>query len=324
MKKLSVYLAVSGFVIITAILLVVSQTTKAQLETKVDNVKKPVVVFGTRGCATKHDPEMIAAAEVDFAARMARIRGNSEEARNGNGNKGKPSPSPTPTPTQTPQAVLINVYWHVINQGSGTANGDISSGMIDSQIDVLNAAYAVSGFTFVLTATTRTTNATWYTDCYGNSEMSMKNALHQGSAKDLNIYSCRPGSGILGYAYFPSSYNSSPNRDGVVLLDQSLPGGNAAPYNEGDTGTHEIGHWLGLYHTFQGGCNGNGDYVDDTPAEQSPAYGCPSGRDSCRRVSGKDPIENFMDYTDDYCMFDFSDLQDVRMQDQWLAYRQGN
>ncbi len=332
MKKISVYLAVAGFVVIAAILLGVSQTTRAQLENKTgrDDEKKPVVVFGTRGCATNHDPEKIAAAEMDFAARMARIRGNSAIARNGNGNKGKPSPSPspsatpTPTPNPTPQNVVVNVYWHVINQGSGASNGDISSGMINSQIDVLNAAYAATGFTFTLAGTDRTTNSTWYNGCYGSSEMSMKNALHQGTAEDLNIYSCRPGSGILGYAYFPSDYNSGPARDGVVLLDQSLPGGTAAPYNEGDTATHEIGHWLGLYHTFQGGCNGNGDYVADTPAEQSPAYGCPSGRNSCRRDPGDDPIRNFMDYTDDYCMFEFSGLQDVRMYDQWIAYRQGN
>jgi hypothetical protein len=217
---------------------------------------------------------------------------------------------------------VIKVYVHVVNKGTGISNGDVTQQMITDQLAVLNAAYASTGWSFSLASVDRTTNATWYANCYGSSESAMKTALRKGTAQDLNLYTCSPSGGILGYATFPSSYKSKPKLDGVVVLYSSLPGGTATPYNLGDTGTHEVGHWMGLYHTFQGGCTGSGDSVSDTPAEKSAAFGCPVGRNTCSST-GVDPITNFMDYTDDSCMDRFSTGQDTRMDAQFTTYRAG-
>ena len=195
---------------------------------------------------------------------------------------------------------------------------------ITQQIAVMNAAFAGTPFSFTLTAFTRTTNAAWYVMSPGSAaEAQAKAALRIGGAGALNIYSANPGGGLLGWATFPQNYARSPANDGVVILYASVPGGSAAPYNLGDTATHEVGHWLGLYHTFQGGCAASGDQVSDTAAERSAAYGCPSGRDSCagKKAPGPDPITNFMDYTDDYCMFQFTGLQSSRMDTLHAQYR---
>lgn len=219
-------------------------------------------------------------------------------------------------------SVSIPVWFHVINKGTGIANGDIPQSQIDDQMAVLNAAYANTPFTFTLAGVDRTTNATWYTMAPGSTaEKNAKAALRKGGAETLNLYSAKPGSGLLGWATFPSNYQAQPKQDGVVILYSSVPGGNAAPYNEGDTGTHEVGHWLGLYHTFQGGCKNPGDSVSDTAMEKSAAYGCPVGRDSCATKPGLDPITNFMDYTDDSCMNTFSAGQTTRMDQMHAQYR---
>lgn len=218
---------------------------------------------------------------------------------------------------------VIDTYIHVITDASG--NGGPSDSQIDRQIRVLNAAFAPWGWTFNVVQVDYTANDAWYTAGYAShDERVMKNALRIGSGDDLNIYfNNMPG--LLGWATFPSGYGGQPGMDGVVVLTDSLPGGSLAPYNRGDTATHEVGHWMGLYHTFQNGCTPNNDYVGDTAAERSPAFGCPTGRDTCTGVKypGLDPIANFMDYTDDACMNQFTSLQDERMDEQFAAYRFG-
>ena len=217
-------------------------------------------------------------------------------------------------------SVNIPVNFHVINKGKGIENGDIPESQIIDQMDVLNKAYSGT-YTFSLEGTDRTTDSGWYTAGPGTrAESEMKTALRKGGADSLNIYTNNMGGGLLGWATFPWDYEKKPNMDGVVILYSSLPGGVAAPYNLGDTATHEIGHWVGLLHTFQGGCTPSNDYVNDTPAERSPASGCPEGRDSCRgkKFPGRDPIHNFMDYSDDSCMVEFTPGQASMMTYMWV------
>lgn len=223
---------------------------------------------------------------------------------------------------RAPGSVTVPVYFHVINQGAGVANGDLPQAQIDAQISVLNSAYAGTPFTFELAGVDRTTNTDWYTMSPGSlAEKQAKTALHQGDASTLNLYTANPGGGLLGWSTFPWDYNSSPEMDGVVILYSSLPAGSADPYNLGDTATHEVGHWVGLYHTFQGSCSDTNDHVDDTPAERSAAYGCPTVRNSCPLASGLDPIHNFMDYVDDACMYEFTAGQTTRMDQATMLFR---
>ncbi|KAF9527474.1 hypothetical protein CPB83DRAFT_397573 [Crepidotus variabilis] len=220
----------------------------------------------------------------------------------------------------------MQVYVHVIYSSTSASNGYVPDSQITNQISVMNTAYAGAGITWSLAGTTRTQNSDWFSNVGpGTSQQTaMKKALRQGGANALNVYlvgfKSGAGAGLLGYSTFPSDYSGNPTDDGTVILFSSLPGGTSSPYNLGQTLTHEAGHWVGLYHTFQGGCSGSGDSVSDTPAEASSAFGCPTGRDTCS-AAGVDPIHNFMDYTDDSCMNQFTAGQITRLKSQIATYR---
>ena len=220
--------------------------------------------------------------------------------------------------------VSIPIYFHVITDG---ANGQVSDTTINNQIVALNKSYSgqlggvKTGFRFRVAGVDHTNNAAWYAVNPGDpAERQMKRALHTGGPDVLNVYTASGGD-FLGWATFPSSYASKPWYDGIVIDYRSMPGG---PYGThfslGLTLTHESGHWLGLYHTFQGGCSPTGDLVDDTPAEKTPTSGCPTRKDTCNKP-GKDPVHNFMDYSYDSCYTQFTAGQRDRMQDQWNYFR---
>ena len=214
---------------------------------------------------------------------------------------------------------VIPIAFHVVRYDDGSH--DVPDEQIQGQLDVLNAAYLESGFQFTIKSIDRTDNNAWSTHTMSSAqETAMKSALAVVPETTLNLYLCDIGGGVLGYATFPWMYPENSFMHGVVILYSSLPGGTAEPYNEGDTATHEIGHYLGLYHTFQNGCTEPNDEVDDTPQEATAASGCPTGRDTCPSP-GLDPIENFMDYSDDSCMVEFTTGQACRMDTYVEIYR---
>ncbi len=156
MNKFRAFAAVFSLFAIALVVFGINYTSNAEsaVQAELDENTRSIVLKGDRLCGTDHDPQKIAVAETDFAVRLAKLKDN---------------------PDLDVSSGVINVYFHVINKGSGVANGDISTTMINDQINVLNTAFGSSGWTFNLVSTDRTTNSTWYNGCYGSSETAMKN-----------------------------------------------------------------------------------------------------------------------------------------------------
>ena len=236
---------------------------------------------------------------------------------------------------------VIQVVMHVVSNSQGS--GAITDAQVQSQIQILNEDYQAlagshgapgnnAGIKFVLarfdpqgnptTGIDRVTNDAYFTEG-DNGTSAMKTALHWDTSKYLNLYSNDLDSqGLLGYATFPWDRTKNASNtavDGVVLAYQSVGNNPAyAPYDLGASATHEIGHWLGLFHTFQSGCGTasapytSGDLISDTTRENAANYGCAVVADGCNDNKNA-PIENYMDYSQDACMTTFTNEQINRL-----------
>ena len=231
----------------------------------------------------------------------------------------------------------IPVVVHIITNSSGST-GNIPDSRVYSQIDVMNEDFlAIAGtngapgtdvqIEFYLatedpdgnptTGITRSANTTWFND--GGSYW---NSLAWDTNRYLNIYTNSAG-GALGYVpNLPQGGIAGSSSDRVVVLYSTF-GRNApyVPFHLGRTSTHEVGHYLGLEHTFNGGCSNSytsGDLIVDTNPESSPTFGCPGNRSSCGQQA---PFHNYMDYSDDICMNQFTPEQANRMRCTLEHYR---
>lgn len=227
------------------------------------------------------------------------------------------------------KTVTVPVRFHVVSDGE---IGNVSDADIDTQIRIMNLGYAGfyggydQGFRYKLAGVTRTDNAEWfYAGPTTPGERAMKKALRRGDMGTLNYYSTTAGP-YLGWAYLPGLNDAQAYLDGLVVDWESMYKTSTRyenSYDLGFTAVHEVGHWFGLEHTFYGGCNATGDYVDDTPAMKVPTSGCPADgtKDTCTRDPGFDPIHNFMDYSYDRCYTELTKGQAERSQDHWVYFR---
>ncbi len=229
---------------------------------------------------------------------------------------------------------VLPVVVHVIHNG-GVEN--ISDSQIQSQIDVLNEDYrrkaGTNGFgngvdteiEFCLAKIDpngKCTNGIVRVQSMLTNHQSFQRAQLSGlsywdNTRYLNIYVVKTIAGnVIGYSSYP---NGPASDDGVVCIHNYFGRTGTASASLGRTMSHEIGHWFGLYHTFNGGCGvdtcADGDYVCDTPPTANPNFGCPT-INSCSIDSPdvNDQVQNYMDYSNDACKNMFTLGQKLRMQ----------
>jgi hypothetical protein len=220
---------------------------------------------------------------------------------------------------------VIPIRFHIIHSGG---RGYLPDRRLKAQVEVLNRAYAPSSVAFKIIEAKLHENEAWLLHEQGSdAEIEMKIALGRDTARSLNIYTTEPG-GLLGYAAVPWHYADAPALDGVVLHHASLPDATRGsvdrpwPFDLGMTAVHEVGHWTGLYHTFEGGCEAPGDDIADTAYEEIGASSCPQNQpSSCPGETRFNPVDNYMDTSDDACMTHFTPLQYQRIKDMLIYYR---
>jgi len=237
-------------------------------------------------------------------------------------------------------SIVIPTVFHIVTTtGKKDSIGPDTPSL---QIAAMNKAYAPVGFSFNLINTTNTVNDAWAVGS-GDDINAMKKALRQGTYSTLNIYfQSDLSGGVLGICSMPSQVGNSNSTqlvdpktyfdDGCSVNAGTMPNGTVFGYSQGMTAIHETGHWLGLFHVFEGySCSGDGDLIADTPPQSESTDGCPTSppKDSCpgdKWPDGTpmvDAIHNIMDYSTDACYQGFTQLQIQRMKQLWGMYRQG-
>ncbi|KAJ5443637.1 uncharacterized protein N7458_007509 [Penicillium daleae] len=283
------------------------------------------VVFEHRGICATEDPD------TSFLSALERVKTDETQPHDA-GSESRNGP------------IEIETWFHIITRKAD--QDQVSDDMVDSQ-----DAYQDAGIQYRLQGVTRHVNDVW---ARNGDDQGMKEALRKGTYRTLNVYfqtdlqaspdqagrashrgasqSSDLSSSVLGFCTLPDpSVNASSPRadyvkDGCNVLASAMSGGSLDLYNRGGTAIHEIGHWNGLLHTFQGeSCSADnpGDYIADTPLQSTPTGGCPARKDSCPNSPGLDPIHNFMDYSSDVCYERFTPGQNERMRNMWASMRAG-